>query len=212
MDGFSHASANSAPALNARTIGAQPSACTAYIRGRLPSSQPISSISANAFHIPTIPVPPPVGYKITSGSSHPNCSAISYPIVFLPSARYGSRSVDTSNSPNSAARSPEILPASVMNPSTSSKFAPLISTSMRFACGASLGINTYASIPAFAAYALIAPAALPAEGIVSRRIPSSFALDTAAPSPRALNDPVGFIPSSLICKSEQPISAPNRSA
>jgi len=43
-------------------MGAQFSACTETIRGRRPGfTQPISSISANAFHIPTMPVPPPVG-------------------------------------------------------------------------------------------------------------------------------------------------------
>ena len=45
----------------ARTIGAHPVACTLTIRGRRLSIQPIVSISANAFHMPTRPVPPPVG-------------------------------------------------------------------------------------------------------------------------------------------------------
>ena len=46
----------------ARTIGAQCSACTETIFGRARAVfQPICSISSNAFHIPTIPVPPPVG-------------------------------------------------------------------------------------------------------------------------------------------------------
>jgi hypothetical protein len=51
-------------------------------------------------------------------------------------------------------------------------------------------------MPAFAAYEVIAPAALPADGMVSFVMPSSFAFETAAPSPRALNDAVGFSPSS----------------
>ena len=47
---------------SARTIGAQPSACTLTIRGRCPrSSKPICSSSSKAFHMPTSPVPPPVG-------------------------------------------------------------------------------------------------------------------------------------------------------
>src|SRR5258706_14255614 len=56
-----------APAANACTIGAQPSAWTVTIRGRRLSIQPICSISSKAFHIPISPVPPPVGYKITMG-------------------------------------------------------------------------------------------------------------------------------------------------
>ncbi len=58
----SHGSAFSSPASNARTIGAQPSACTDTMRGRVAGvTQPIRSISSNAFHMPTRPVPPPVG-------------------------------------------------------------------------------------------------------------------------------------------------------
>ena len=57
----SHRGACSSPASNARTIGAQPSAWTATMRGRGPSSQPTALSSANAFHIPMSPVPPPVG-------------------------------------------------------------------------------------------------------------------------------------------------------
>ncbi len=59
---FSQAAAFSVPLSNARTIGAQPSAWTETIRGRRPRGiQPISSSSSNAFHMPTMPVPPPVG-------------------------------------------------------------------------------------------------------------------------------------------------------
>ncbi len=46
--------------------------------------------------MPMMPTPPPVGYTITPGSRQPSCSAISRPIVFLPSIRYGSRSVEVS--------------------------------------------------------------------------------------------------------------------
>ena len=67
------------------TTGAHPSAWTETSRGFL-RVQPIDSISENAFHIPTRPVPPPVGYTIASGNS-PSCSYSSYAIVFLPSIR-----------------------------------------------------------------------------------------------------------------------------
>ena len=49
------------------TIGAHPRDWTETIRGLKDEIQPISSISSNAFHIPIKPVPPPVGYRITSG-------------------------------------------------------------------------------------------------------------------------------------------------
>jgi len=59
---FSHITDFSAPAPNARTIGAQPAACTVTMCGRRTGSiQPIADISAKAFHMPTMPVPPPVG-------------------------------------------------------------------------------------------------------------------------------------------------------
>ena len=58
---FSHGAAFSVPCSKARTIGAQPSACTETIRGRFAPIQPIASISSKAFHMPTRPVPPPVG-------------------------------------------------------------------------------------------------------------------------------------------------------
>ena len=56
-----HISDRSAPSSKARTIGAQFSACTDTIFGRRSDFQPSRSISSNAFHIPTMPVPPPVG-------------------------------------------------------------------------------------------------------------------------------------------------------
>ena len=49
------------PARKARTIGWQPEACTLNIRGRFGPIQPMRSISSKAFHMPTRPVPPPVG-------------------------------------------------------------------------------------------------------------------------------------------------------
>ena len=61
VEGLTNGSANSRPASNAAAIGAQPSAWTLIMRGRSRPSQPSASISSNAFQIPTIPVPPPVG-------------------------------------------------------------------------------------------------------------------------------------------------------
>ncbi len=61
---------------------------------------------------------------------------------------------------------------------------------------------------ALAAYELIAPAAFPAEGIVIALTPNSLAFDTAADNPLALNEAVGFNPSSLMSKSCIPISFP----
>ena len=82
--------ANSSPASKALTMGAQPVACTATIFGSLVSGEmrPMALSSAKAFHMPMSPVPPPVGYMMTSGrSSKPNCSASSSPMVFFPSMR-----------------------------------------------------------------------------------------------------------------------------
>src|SRR6202022_3769411 len=69
---------------------------------------------------------------------------------------------------------------------------------MRLAMGTSLGMKMCASRPAAAAYAASAPAALPAEGIASFLSPYRRAMVTHAESPRALNDPVGLSPSSLM--------------
>jgi hypothetical protein len=57
----SQRSACSVAVLEGRTIGAQPSACTATMRGRFEPMKPSASSSANAFHMPIRPVPPPVG-------------------------------------------------------------------------------------------------------------------------------------------------------
>ena len=73
-------------------------------------------------------------------------------------------------------------------------------------------MKTWASTPARAAYAATAPPALPADGMVNPVAPSSTAFDTAADSPRALNEAVGLTPSSLISRLEQPSRAPRRSA
>src|ERR1700686_2189302 len=56
----------------------------------------------------------------------------------------------------------------------------------------------------------MALAALPAEGIATLRTPSSTHIETAQERPRALNDPVGLIPSSFTHKSRAPSRAPSR--
>jgi len=58
---FSHAVAALAPLSNARTIGAQPVAWTATRRGSGGEIHPRAVSSAQAFHMPMRPVPPPVG-------------------------------------------------------------------------------------------------------------------------------------------------------
>ncbi len=81
---------------------------------------------------------------------------------------------------------------------------------MKFDCGTSFGMKMNASIPAAAAYAAIAPAALPADGIATLVIPSSTHIEIAHESPRALNDPVGLMPSSFTHRSFAPSRAPSR--
>ncbi|KJR61590.1 hypothetical protein VY88_29635 [Azospirillum thiophilum] len=51
----------SSPCSQARTIDAQPAACTATMHVRLEPMKPMASSSAKAFHMPIRPVPPPVG-------------------------------------------------------------------------------------------------------------------------------------------------------
>ena len=146
---FSKGGACFSPASNARTIGAQPSLWQAIMRGRLPlGSQPMASSSANAFHMPINPVPPPVGYRMTSGSSQPSCSASSRPIVFLPSMRYGSLSVERSNQPIGSRPSPTRRPQSLIRPFTRYTRAPARCVSFRLMTGVSSGMNTNDSIPA----------------------------------------------------------------
>ena len=88
---------------------------------------------------------------MTSGSVQPSCSASSNPIVFLPSIRYGSLRVDTSNQPSSSARSRTMRPQSSMRPSTRQVTAPWSSISERLTSGVSSGQYTTDSIPARAA-------------------------------------------------------------
>ena len=62
------------------------------------------------------------------------------------------------------------------------------------------------SMPARVAYAAMAAPALPLVGMARRRMPSSFAMETAMTSPRALKEPVGRRPSSLMV-SDRPEAA-----
>src|SRR5713101_234292 len=71
---------------------------------------------------------------------------------------------------------------------------------------------TCTGTPARAPYAASADPALPAEGMAIDDTPNSSALDTAADSPRALNEPVGLTPSSLINSRLQPTRAPSLGA
>ena len=73
-------------------------------------------------------------------------------------------------------------------------------------------MKTLTSRPAAAPYAEAAEAALPAEGSAIAVAPSSFARETAQPSPRALNEPVGFLPSSFRSRPASPSASPARRA
>src|SRR6266849_5629007 len=130
-------------------------------------------------------------------------------MVFLPSTRYGSFSVETSYQPSRSLCSATYLPQSEINPFSLTTFAPNAWHSITLAEGVSAGITMTAGIPAAAAYAASAPPALPAVGAAKAFAPSCLARETAVVMPRALNDPVGFNPSSLMyshCK--PPLSLP----
>src|ERR1035441_9095737 len=70
-------------------------------------------------------------------------------------------------------------------------------------------MNMCASIPAAAAYAAMALAALPAEGMATFRMPSSTHMETAQARPRALNEAVGLSPSSFTQSCSAPMRVPN---
>src|SRR5215203_3600231 len=72
---------------------------------------------------------------MTSGSSQLICSASSYPSVFLPSTRYGSFKVETSNQPSASLRRPTSAPQSVIKPFMSVTRAPVCSHSTTLARG-----------------------------------------------------------------------------
>ena len=59
--GSGQASDSGRPSMNALTIGAHPVDWTATKRGSFAPNQPIARSSANAFHMPMRPTPPPVG-------------------------------------------------------------------------------------------------------------------------------------------------------
>ena len=115
----------------------------------------------------------------------------------MPSIRYGSFSVETSNQPIRSLPPATIRPQSSMRPFTRNTFAPCRAISRTFTSGVSAGQNTYDSIPALAAYAARAAPALPFVGIATRLIPKLAAMLIAMATPRALNEPVGRRHSSL---------------
>src|SRR6267143_6166777 len=101
---------------------------------------------------------------MTSGSVHLSCSASSKPIVFFPSIRYGSFSVDASYQPYSAHARLTTAPASAIEPGTRYTSAPYDAVSRTIVCGVVSGITTTTRIPARAPYAAHAAPALPAVG------------------------------------------------
>src|SRR2546427_5499763 len=144
-------------------------------------------------------------------------------MVFLPSMRFGSLRVETSYQPSMSLCSATYLPQSEIRPFSLTTLAPKAWHSITFAAGVSAGITMTAGSPAAAAYAASAPPALPAVGAASAFAPSCLARETAVVIPRALNEPVGFKPSSLIyrrcmppCPQRLPfpqgMAAPSRSA
>ena len=76
---------------------------------------------------------------MTSGTVQPSCSASSSPMVFLPSIRYGSFSVEVSNQPTLALPSPTILPQSSIRPLTRYTAAPCRPISLTFTSGRVFG-------------------------------------------------------------------------
>src|SRR5580692_448458 len=113
-------------------------------------------------------------------------------MVFFPSTRYGSLSVETSYQPSRSFLSATYLPQSEIKPFSLITLAPNAWHSITFAEGVSAGITITAGIPAAAAYAASAPPAFPAVGAANAFAPNCLARVTAAVIPRALNDPVGF--------------------
>src|SRR5207247_4790258 len=97
----------------------------------------------------------------------------------------------------SAATFATTLPAVAMEPSIVNTCAPAICASATAAGGVPRGTMTATGRPARAPYTAAAPPAFPADGITNPVAPRVRARVIAIPSPRALNDPVGFWPSSL---------------
>src|SRR3989442_14919100 len=84
VHGSGHGVQPAAPPWKAFTTGAQPAACTPYIRGSDPPPPPAPPNSPHALPTPISPVPPPPGYTITSGRGPPSRSARSGPGPLFP--------------------------------------------------------------------------------------------------------------------------------
>ena len=106
-------------------------------------------------------------------------------------------SVERSNHPSKGATRETTLPAVAIEPSMVKTWAPAICASATAAGGVPRGTMTTQGRPHRAAYTAAAPPALPADGMTNPLAPSVRARVSAMPRPRALNDPVGFWPSSL---------------
>src|SRR5712692_560596 len=119
-------------------------------------------------------------------------------MIFFPSTRYGSFSVERSKPPFSAIYFCTRLPASVITPATSSTSAQYERHSSMIEAGVSRGMATNTGRPARAPYAASAQPALPAVGAARLFAPRFVAIVTAAAIPRDLNDRVGFFDSSLM--------------
>src|ERR1700675_4792561 len=130
-------------------------------------------------------------------------------MVFFPSTRYGSLSVETSYQPSRSLCSATYLPQSEIKPFNLMTLAPKAWHSITFAEGVSAGITMTAGIPAAAAEAAKAPPALPAVGAAKAFAFNCLARVTAVVIPRALNEPVGFKPSSLTNRLNTPREAPS---
>src|SRR5207245_9140019 len=102
------------------------------------------------------------------------------------------------------------FPQAESKPLRFTTFVPNARHSLTFAGGVAAGTTITAGSPAAAAYAANAPPALPAVGAAKAFAPSRLARVTATVIPRALNDPVGFSPSSLIYNFSRFIDAPRR--
>src|SRR5260221_12953907 len=125
-------------------------------------------------------------------------------MVFLPSMRYGSLSVEASYQPRSAQAFFTTAPASAIEPGTSQTAAPYALVSRWMTCGVVSGITTTTWIPARAPYAAQAAPALPAVGSAIVVTPSSFARVTPTAAPRGLNAPAGSNPPSLTQSASTP--------
>ena len=118
-----------------------------------------------------------------------SCSASSRPIVFLPSRRYGSFSVERSNQPSWGATRAHDLPGGGDGALDREDVRAGDRASAIAAGGVPRGTMTAHGSPQRAAYTAAAPPALPAEGMTKPRAPSVRARVIAMPRPRALNDP-----------------------